>query len=72
MPMVALSSLPPLGSLVRVRWYAGPDSDVPTMSGVIMTLEPHLGTAEVLVTCAGSGETWIRRCPLRELEVVEQ
>ncbi len=59
------------GDFVRVRWYAGPDSDVPPMSGVIMTLEPQYGTAEVLVTCAGSGETWIRRCPLRELEVVE-
>ena len=71
MPMVTLSSLPPLGSLVLVRWYDGQDDDVePPMTGVIMTLEPHWGTAEVLVT--SRGETWIRRCPLRELEVIGQ
>ena len=65
-------SLPPLGSLVRVHWYTGPPEHVAVMSGIVMTLEPQYGTVEVLVTCAGSRETWIRRCPLRELEVVEQ
>lgn len=65
-------SQPLPGSLVRVRWYAGDPDVVPTMTGIIMALEPHWGTAEVLVTSTGSGETWIRRCPMRELEVVEQ
>lgn len=65
-------SLPPLGSLVRVLWYSGDPDVVPTMSGIVMSVEPDWGTAEVLVTSTGSGETWIRRCPLRELEVLEQ
>ena len=65
-------TLPPLGSLVRVAWYAGDPDVVPTMSGIVMAVEPDWGTAEVLVTSTGSGETWIRRCPLRELEVLEQ
>ena len=60
------------GSFVRVVWYAGDPDVVPTMSGIVMAVEPEWDTAEVLVTDTGSGETWIRRCPIRELEVLEQ
>lgn len=60
------------GSFVRVRWYAGDPDVVPTMSGIVMAVEPEWDTAEVLVTSTGSGETWVRRCPIRELEVLEQ
>lgn len=48
-------SLPPLGSLVRVLWYGGDPDVVPTMSGIVLAVEPDWGTAEVLVTSTGSG-----------------
>lgn len=53
-------------------WYPGDPGVVPTMWGIVMDVGPEWDGAAPLVTSTGSGETGRRRCPIRELEVLEQ